>query len=636
MPNGSGEVVAVITTSTYRDRVEPRRDMLAAYSALDHETTAELTALQIDAAYARLLTRLAVLMFLHGPAVPAAFLEALAAAADDDPVDVTAAFMETGAPPDDQRSASELQQELVHFSRIVDLGEIGLADKDPETGRALQRLRGSHRLPRELKVLSELVIVTRSRLLTGGRKLPAPVMRGRAAPGEDIADAVALWSADDYGLLAASARRRTRLEAGYLFTALLSYLTPVEAALAVWAHATQSARRAPLDVMLVAAGQDQISEVRWSLPSGGGQWPGPDPVAWCRSQLPVVTVPETPGPDPREVPGGATMRMSPGPDGRVNVTLSDAQHTASHDLALRPVGHGPAPAAAMAERAERLLAGYDGPDVASIECGHIHLDRDLDADQDTGALLGARALTVLARRQRRAPTLAPMMDDDHVLVRLRPCDYRAFLHRRLGNGGMHLVPESSPIVRAAVTAMWQRLHRLDLAGRLRQRGSNLFLRLGDGGEFCELFEDYHRGARPGLAATGCVFFESALLVYRSAPERFDRYFRDRFGLGTGVHEQAARILDAGGGHDESRDRLARFYDQFSAVTNPRRPDPEFLAVVDDVLAGIHGGVAHLNVLEDYYEVQQGKVRALLRLLELPIRLLTLHFNVQTGRVVLDG
>jgi hypothetical protein len=625
----------VITTGTYRTRVDPRRDMLAAYSALDHETTAGLTPPQVDAAYARLLARLAVLLFLHGPVVPAAFLEALGTVADDDPVDVTAAFLETGVPPDGQRPVSELQQELVHFSRIVDLGGVGLADEDPEAGRAVRRLRGSHRLPQDLKVLSELVIVTRSRLLARGDDLPTPALRGRAVPGEDIAGAVSLWYAGDCALAAASARRRTRMEAGYLVTALLSYLTPVEAALAVWAHATQSVLRAPLDVLLVATGRNRaVTEVRWSLPAGGGGWAGGDPVAWCRSHLPAVTALARRG-QRWEVPG-TVVSMAGTPGGRVNVTLSGEGRAFNHHLVLRPVCDDAVPAVWMAERAGRLLTAYSGPDVASIECGHIHLDRDLDADQETGALLGSCALRVLAGRQRCAPALTPMMDDDHVLVRLRPCDYRVFLESRLGRGGMHLVPESSPVVRAVVTALWQRLHRLGLAGRLRQRGGNLFLRLGDGGEFCELFEDYQRGGQPGPAATGCVFFESALLVYRSAPERFDAYFRSRFGLGTGVHEQAAEILSGRGGHDERQARLARFYERFSAVTDPRRPDPEFLAVVDDVLDSVGAGVAHLNVLEDYYEVQQGKVRTLLRMLELAIRLITLHFNKQTGRVVLDG
>lgn len=54
-----------------------------------------------------------------------------------------------------------------------------------------------------------------------------------------------------------------------------------------------------------------------------------------------------------------------------------------------------------------------------------------------------------------------------------------------------------------------------------------------------------------------------------------------------------------------------------------------------MLADVEGQVAHLNVLEDYYEVQQGKVRALLQLLDLPFRLVTIHFNARTGRVVID-
>lgn len=46
--------------------------------------------------------------------------------------------------------------------------------------------------------------------------------------------------------------------------------------------------------------------------------------------------------------------------------------------------------------------------------------------------------------------------------------------------------------------------------------------------------------------------------------------------------------------------------------------------------------AHLNILEDYYEVQQHKVRGFVDVLGLPLRLVTVHFNTTSGRVVCDG
>ncbi|MCW6005400.1 hypothetical protein K1W54_12525 [Micromonospora sp. CPCC 205371] len=60
----------------------------------------------------------------------------------------------------------------MHFSRIVDVGAVGF--DDPRAERALRRLHHSHRLPEPLKVLSELIIVMRSRLLQRAARLPVP------------------------------------------------------------------------------------------------------------------------------------------------------------------------------------------------------------------------------------------------------------------------------------------------------------------------------------------------------------------------------------------------------------------------------------------------------------------------------
>jgi hypothetical protein len=294
----------------------------------------------------------------------------------------------------------------------------------------------------------------------------------------------------------------------------------------------------------------------------------------------------------------------------------------------------PAPAAdvtitSLAQHASALLEAYRGPDIASVEAGHIHLDRDLDVDQHAGAAIGAAALRLLAGRQQRPPVLTPMMDDDHVLVRLAPAAYRQFLDRELGPQPMHLICESSPVIRAIVVALFARLTRSRHGRRIQPRGGNLFLPLPDGSH-CELFESYD-GPAP---VTGCAFFEAALLTYRCDPGRFDRYFTSRYGLSGGVHEHAAALLSRGQPHDAAAAELSEYYAAFADVTDPRHPDPGITGLVAEVLDRAAPVTAHLNVLEDYYEVQQYRVRELLRLLGLPLRLVTVHFNAITGRVVL--
>ncbi len=173
----------MILTSTYRDQTTLSRDLLGAYSALDHVTTATLTPQALTGAFERLLQRLVVLAALHGDGVPADFLRALATTSEDvDVVDLTAAFLEHGTSTMSETS-SEIQQEIVHFSRIVDIGQLGLGDALVE--HALRRLRGSQRLPDSLKVLSELIVVVRSRLAQRGRALAAPWLRPEAAEESD-------------------------------------------------------------------------------------------------------------------------------------------------------------------------------------------------------------------------------------------------------------------------------------------------------------------------------------------------------------------------------------------------------------------------------------------------------------------
>jgi hypothetical protein len=53
----------MIRTETYKDDVEFGRDLLAAYSALDHRSTAELHPDQLREALTRLLTRLSTPTF---------------------------------------------------------------------------------------------------------------------------------------------------------------------------------------------------------------------------------------------------------------------------------------------------------------------------------------------------------------------------------------------------------------------------------------------------------------------------------------------------------------------------------------------------------------------------------------------
>lgn len=559
-----------------------------------------------------LVARIAALLFLHGPKVPAAFLAAL----DDqneDLVAVASSFLECGAAGGGD--ASELQQELVHFSRIVDVGAAGF--HSPEAAAALSRLQSSTRLPEPLKVLSELAIVMRSRLLQRGAGLEVPVLRAGRGEVVDLPESVAAGFAavSEYVVFVRSDKRRHRRQICWLVSALLAYVTPVEAALATWAYQIAVGQPpASLTLVTLLPGSDQARLVTWSTEPERGVRDGAGlqlpvlqamPRAGVGALLEVAGVPVT-----VTVLDGAA-RIEAG--GRV-VVLTDLAPVAAVDVD------------AMRQAVRNGMAAISGP-VRSMECGHVHLDRALDVDQDLGITLGLTAYAALADRQQAPPLLTPMLDDDHVLVRLKPQDYTGYLDKRMPGLPQYLILESSPIIRSIVVVLYQRLRKI-AAHRVRERGGNLFVQISNG-TFCEVFEDV-----AGTTATGCVFFETALLTYRSAPELFNAHFRDRYSLDADVHDAACTILDGDEDHDAKVSNLETFYRQFADVTNPCRPDERITSLVEEVL-DVRAPIVHLNVLEDYYEVQQHKVRNMVALLELPLQLVTVHFNARTGRIVVD-
>ena len=625
----------MITTSTYVRETELKRDLLAAFSAIDHATSAALPPEEVDRAVLRLLLRIAALCSLHGPAVPRHLLEALPRLGSLDAFAAVSQALDTGTlPPPGQGAASrELQQELVHFSRIVDVGAAGF---DRPCGPGSKRVRNSHRLPESLKVLTELMVVARGRILQRGGTLPRPARR-RPGSQRSEPDGTLLVQlpahAPDHLLIVASPRRRLRLQAGYYLETLLAYLLPGEAFAALAAWWSEVAPPPGLHMSLAEVRSDRLLVHEWAYQAGVVA--GRDPFTAALALLPRVTeIPlRQPAGTVHACAGPADADLSLTWDGR-KVTLARGHAGIGRALAAATL----LPAGSRQVRPERLVAAavavagraLAGCAVRSIECGHVHLDRDLDIDQETGVRIGAAVYALMSARQPTPPLLTPMMDDEHVLVRLRPSRYAAFLAGHLGTRAFHLIPESSPIVRGIAVALAARLATGGQRQRLATRGRNLFFQLRDG-TFCELFEDFE-----GEPVPGCVLFEAALLVYRTDPPAFDGYVQDRFGTAEHVHTTAARILDGDQPHDVRVAEVAELYRRFAAVTDPKHPDAGFGALVERVLEQATAPVTHLNVLEDYYEVQQGKVRQLLAAAGVPLRLVTLHFNTQTGRVALEG
>ena len=623
----------MITSREYLGNSHQHQDLLAAFSALDHSVTETLSEGEIQGCFERLMFRLLALSEVHGRGTAERFLAALEGASPETMVDTAIDYLEIGKRPDDDLERAfaqrrELQQELLHFSRIVDL-------QDQSAGVTNKRLRNSKILPESLKVFCELVTVARGRILQRGGDLAVP----RARPDQQVQSLLGPHcllvhdkEPSDYLLVLAGDAPPTRKDLAFLYASLLTYLTPYEAVLAMAVHIRET-RPAGEDLTLClveSAENNRVPVTRWKGVCPGEQ---ADPFEPCRKNLPTFASQalDEPMAAVEDVGIGPWLRMAPmNGSGIARIEVRD-EAGASKGIRMTSCGQDGVRQAEMVAKAIRAIQSGAHREVKTIESGHIHLDRRIDEDQTLGMAIGYSVCQHLAKAQERPPSLSPMVDDDHVLVQLSAKDYEDYFRKQNPDVGFELIPESSPIIRAIVCGLVANVGELrHKRNRMTMQGGNLILRVPEENLLCELFEDYH-----GKCDNGCVLFEVALLIYRSDPEAFTQAFQRLFDVKEDIHRRILGALDPGRPHDEIIAELREYSEQFKAATDPRNPCPVFKDLVGKFLADQGTVHVHLNVLEDYYEAQQYKVRRLLRFFEIPVELLSIHFNRLTGRVHLE-
>ncbi|WP_189265324.1 hypothetical protein [Streptomyces fuscichromogenes] len=576
-----------------------------------------VTARRFQAAYAGLggrgsltevLFRLAALTALHGPDAPRELLTALAA----EPaaaVGTARSFLATGRPA--AQGTGGLVRELLAHRPAAPPYDI----VHPP------------RLPPALESLRDLIVLARARLPGGGPAGPGPVVGAGRPVEQPVGGSTILVSPPDrgYALVLARDRYGHAPELAALLHRLRPRLTPSEAAWALWAYIHHQRPPHPVDFLLVTHDDTALS-LRWRY----RPWPGrADPLGLCRDRLPAVA-PIHPGGE--ILLGGddnlVTVRAAAATITEVTVEHRTGRPVSALVCATPSRHHPPAPRRAAA-RALTLLGGYRGPDVTSVACGQVRLDRALGPEQETGVAIGAAVLRRLLTAQRTAPLLTAPMDDDSAPVRLPPRDYRAYLRLRLPRSPrspLRVVPRSSPLLYAIAAVLYRRLLALGLGERVQRHGGSLFIDLGNGA-LPELVADTAAAARGGG-----LLLEAALLTYRTAPARFDAYLQDRFGLPVDLHRTIADALDESGGHLTGTGPAVGPAGSFAALTDLASPDPGVRTLVGQVLADAADGAVHLDVLDAYYTAQRQRVRELTTLLRLPFRLLTLHFSTATGEV----
>ncbi|MFF7749153.1 hypothetical protein ACFZCP_07820 [Streptomyces sp. NPDC007971] len=601
-------------------------------------------------AVAGLLFRLTALTAAHGPDAARGLLDALAASSGtthaDGAVQTVLSFLETGRRPGEVTHRGDILRALrrrAHVSQSLprrpysspfdaarDRGRPARADSPPGPGplppSPQARPFGPGPLPQSLEALAASLVTIRSHLPRDLPYLPGPHLTGPSVD-QQVDRRTVLISPPDrgYALLLAGERPRFGHRIAALLQDLRPYLTPSDAAWALWAHVHQEQPGETLDFLLVTH-DGAPRRTRWAYRPWRHR--GDDPVRLCRDRLPSVS----PVPAQGEILVAGTgdpVTVRAAAPGIVEIVAERAAEAPVRALVYRAPSAQPPGLNRLAQRAAGLVGACRGRAVASVASGQVRLDRALGPDQETATAIGGAVLRRLLDEAPPVPLMAVQMDDEGPLVRLLPRDYRAYLQLRLPRTPFALIPRSSPLVRSIAAVLYDRLLTLDLGHRMQRHGGGLFIDLDDG-SFRELVADV-RSAR----STGGLLLETALLTYRTDPARFDAYFQDRFGLPGDPHRTITDILDEARGHRETARRLAALDRTFAPVTGLESADPGVRSLVQDVLCEADPGVIHINVLDDYYAAQQQRVRALTLLLRLPFRLLSLHYSTVTGDVFLQ-
>lgn len=440
----------MITSEEYLGSTHQRRDILAAFSALDHSVTEHMNPDEVKDGYDRLLLRLLAISEVHGPGTSRHFLKALNAADPGEHLGITMDFLELGKRPVGEVESGisrrrELQQEILHFSRIVDLQDGFRAFKN-------KRLRNSKVIPESLKVLCELLTVARGRIIQRGGSVPVPRPRPDQQQMQALgSECLLLHDAEpsDYILMFSGEDASRLKELAYLFSSLLTYLTPYEATIALAVHCSESGSDSGSFTvcLLEPPGPASIPVTQWSWlpPLGKG------------NDLPGVFPFDLPARDLHAIETPMRLPLVKGQNGEAHLTNSDSREPSLLKLSagqagirirMAPVVWEGSSSQEMAAKALRLFRLRCDKEITSIESGHIHLDRRIDEDQEMGAVIGFEIHCHLKETQVRPPELCPMVDDDHVLIQLSAKDYENFFRIRNPGTTFELIPESSPVVRA--------------------------------------------------------------------------------------------------------------------------------------------------------------------------------------------
>lgn len=554
----------------------------------------------------------------------------------------------------DQAGRSQIRDEILHFDRIMDLESL-------RSGRDLKRRRENVWDTGALAAAERLLTLTYERRVLRGGEQPEWLSTGAGQPGritavEGTGAVLVRESAPRLVAVAAgpgAARCLARLQKYCgkhplgVAIGLLDYemymngeqpCALAAAAAADWFGARRVKVWACGDALAFTARRDGYAQQAGPLAVLAGDAAGSRSTAYGRAVF-------EPGPGERLVLAlGRPARDA----GELSELLSRPNRSGRillQDNAVRALGTGlvavfkPQQEAAPQQEAEQAVRDYLDARVASwpgavhlsVEVGHVHADRELGPIQERGIDLGVLLTRELARLNagraagcQAGLEIVPMIDDDHVVNRLSYARYQRVLAGK-GVPATEIVLESSPaILDIACDLLRVAVRRAGRGYALERRGANLYLE--SGALRIELVEDVE-----GEMRIGCVVYDTALTLYRAARGAMRAVFAERSGYDGDLHQDMLASYDglaSPADRAEYRARMDKLWKRPFAViaAQPGTPYLDAYAAVQRARAERGETAIVLNILEDYYEPLELKVRQLAALLGVQISLECLLFS----------
>lgn len=260
-----------------------------------------------------------------------------------------------------------------------------------------------------------------------------------------------------------------------------------------------------------------------------------------------------------------------------------------------------------------------------IEAAHLHADRNPSQTQfDTAVLRNTFIRKLKSEGFTGVVDNILMIDDYHVVNRLDYKKYVVSLERKKFIPDF-VILESSPVIRAVAIEVLKKLIKL-VPGKLEIKGGNLYLKISQS-KVIELIESF--GNKDVI---GCVLFDAAFSLFK-------KDIRGTNSIFVSLNPNNFRKTDF---------KILSYYLE---ETDPIRrrvhikgllsPIPDFRSLVNDcgntpLLKNLERvkNVEVVNIHEIFYQPQQAKVNALLKLINEP-SITTAYLNPQANDVLIE-